>query len=296
MIQKTLSTFFFTLCFMPVLLAQNRFDKVEIETIKLTENVYMLKGAGGNIGVAIGAKEVFVIDDQFAPLSNKIITAITKLSDKPIRFLVNTHWHGDHTGGNENMAKLGTTIIAHNNVKKRIKDTPNRQGDYRSKEALPVITFNDKLNITVNDEDVAIFHISNAHTDGDVLLYFTESNVLHTGDTYFKGSYPFIDLNSGGSVNGYIEAARRGLLVVNDATKIIPGHGSQSNKAEYSAFLEMLEGLKTIISAEIAKGKTEEEVATDASLTKVYDDLGFGNGFIKSNVIRRTYYKSLKEN
>lgn len=270
-----------------------RFDDVKIETIKLSDHVYMLIGAGGNIGVSVGEDGVFVIDDQFAPLSEKILTAIKTLSDKPLNFLVNTHWHGDHTGGNVNMAKAGATIIAHDNVKARLLQ-PKRDGSNNPKEALPVITFNDKLSITINNEPIAVFHVANAHTDGDALLYFTESNVLHTGDTYFKGRYPFIDLNSGGSVNGYIEAARRGLIVIDDDTKIIPGHGSQSNKEEYKLFLKMLETLKANVSKAIAEGKTEDEVKVDTSLTKQYDDLGYGAGFINSERIRLTFYKSLK--
>ena len=272
--------------------SQSQFDKIEIKTTKLTDNVYMLVGAGGNIGVSVGDDGVFVIDDQFAPLSEKILTEIKTLSDKPLNFLVNTHWHGDHSGGNENMTKAGATIIAHDNVKVRLQK-PRRDGSNNPKEALPVITFNDKLNIDINGEPVAVFHVANAHTDGDALLYFTQSNVLHTGDTYFKGRYPFIDLNSGGSVNGYIEAAKRGLMVVDNNTKIIPGHGAQSNKEEYKFFLNMLEDLKTNISKAIADGKTEEEIKNDASLTKKYDDLGYGSGFIKSERIRLTYYKSL---
>lgn len=270
-----------------------RFDDVKIETIKLSDHVYMLIGAGGNIGVSVGEDGVFVIDDQFAPLSEKILTAIKTLSDKPLNFLINTHWHGDHTGGNVNMAKAGATIIAHDNVKARLLQ-PKRDGSNNPKEALPVITFNDKLSITINNEPIAVFHVANAHTDGDALLYFTESNVLHTGDTYFKGRYPFIDLNSGGSVNGYIEAARRGLIVIDDDTKIIPGHGSQSNKEEYKLFLKMLETLKANVSKAIAEGKTEDEVKADTSLTKQYDDLGYGAGFINSERIRLTFYKSLK--
>lgn len=270
-----------------------RFDDVKIETIKLSDHVYMLIGAGGNIGVSVGEDGVFVIDDQFAPLSEKILTAIKTLSDKPLNFLINTHWHGDHTGGNVNMAKAGATIIAHDNVKARLLQ-PKRDGSNNPKGALPVITFNDKLSITINNEPIAVFHVANAHTDGDALLYFTESNVLHTGDTYFKGRYPFIDLNSGGSVNGYIEAARRGLIVIDDDTKIIPGHGSQSNKEEYKLFLKMLETLKANVSKAIAEGKTEDEVKADTSLTKQYDDLGYGAGFINSERIRLTFYKSLK--
>ncbi|RZN84777.1 MAG: MBL fold metallo-hydrolase [Winogradskyella sp.] len=275
-------------------LAQSRFDTVEIKSEKLSDNVYVLFGAGGNIGVSVGDDGVFVIDDQFAPLSEKILAEIKTLSDKPLKFLVNTHWHGDHTGGNVNMAKAGATIIAHDNVKARLLN-PRRDGSNNPKEALPVITFNDKLSITINNEPVAVFHVANAHTDGDALLYFTESNVLHTGDTYFKGRYPFIDLNSGGSVKGYIQAARRGLMVIDESTKIIPGHGSVSNKEEYQTFLKMLETIEANVSKAITDGKTEDEVKADASLTKKYDDLGYGSGFINSERIRLTFYKSLKK-
>ncbi|WP_299113687.1 MBL fold metallo-hydrolase [uncultured Winogradskyella sp.] len=273
--------------------SQSRFDKVEIKSEKLSDNVYVLFGAGGNIGVSVGDDGVFVIDDQFAPLSEKILAEIKTLSDKPLKFLVNTHWHGDHTGGNVNMAKAGATIIAHDNVKARLLN-PRRDGSNNPKEALPVITFNDKLSITINNEPVAVFHVANAHTDGDALLYFTESNVLHTGDTYFKGRYPYIDLKSGGSVKGYIEAAKRGLMVIDENTKIIPGHGSVSNKEEYKTFLKMLETIEANVSKAIADGKTEEDVKADASITKQYDDLGYGSGFINNERIRLTFYKSLK--
>ena len=269
-----------------------RFDKVEIKATQLTEKVYMLQGAGGNIGLSVGDQEIFIIDDQFAPLSQKILDAIKKISNKPLTFLVNTHFHGDHTGGNENMAKAGATIIAHENVKKRLKGI-QRDGTFKSKETIPVITFNDKLNITINDEDVAVFHVSNAHTDGDSILYFTESNVLHTGDTYFNGRYPYIDLNSGGSINGYIEAVKRAMILINEDTKIIPGHGQVSNLTEYKSFLNMLETLRGNIQNAIDSGKSEEDIKSDSSLTKDYDDLDYGTGFINSERIRLTIYKSL---
>ncbi len=162
------------------------------------------------------------------------------------------------------------------------------------KEALPIITFNDQLNITINEESIAVFHVSNAHTDGDVLLYFTESNVLHTGDTYFNGRYPYIDLNSGGSGIGYIEAAKKGLMLIDEDTQIIPGHGKVSNKEADKDFLKMLEGLRKNIQNGIDEGKTEEDIKADASLTKTYDDLDYGTGFINSEKIRLTFYKSLK--
>lgn len=271
-----------------------RFDDVKITTIPVTDQIYMLTGAGGNIGLSIGDDGVFIIDDQFAPLTEKINTAIKSLSNADIKFLVNTHFHGDHTGGNENMTKLGATIIAHDNVRQRMSTTPKRDGTNQPESALPVITFNDKMSLFINGEKVGVFHIDNAHTDGDALLYFTKNNVLHTGDTFFKGRYPYIDLNSGGSVNGYIEAVKLGLKLSDEQTKIIPGHGDLSNRTEYEFFLKMLEDLKEAVQREIDSGKTEEEIVSNSSITKTYDDLNYGSGFISSERIRRTFYNSLK--
>ena len=270
--------------------AQNN-QEVIIETQQLSDNVYMLTGQGGNIGVCVGDQGVFMIDDQFARLTPKILEAIKALSDKPIQFLINTHYHGDHTGGNENIAQQGAKIIAHDNVYKRLSEsTPATP-----KEALPVISFNDKLQLHINGEDVLVFHAENAHTDGDALLYFTQSNVLHTGDTFFSELYPYIDLDSGGSINGYIEAVKKALILIDDDTKIIPGHGKLSNKAKYQFFLSMLEDLKTKVFTEIESGKTEDDVAANTAITKAYDDLGYSWAFINSERIRRTLYKSLKQ-
>jgi glyoxylase-like metal-dependent hydrolase (beta-lactamase superfamily II) len=270
-------------------IAQN-FDDVTVESVKLSDHVYMLVGAGGNIGVSVGDDGVFVIDDQYAPLTPKIVATIRTLTDKVLKFLVNTHHHGDHSGGNANMKKLGATIIAHDNVRRNLEKNDSEN----NKDGLPIITFNDKLSLHINGEKVSVFHVDHAHTDGDSMLYFTESNVLHTGDVYFNNMYPYIDLNSGGTVNGYIEAVKQGINAINDDTKIIPGHGKVSNKAEYQTFLTMLETLKVAVLAEINKGKTEDEVAADTSITKTYDDLGFSWAFINSEKIRRTFYRSLK--
>jgi glyoxylase-like metal-dependent hydrolase (beta-lactamase superfamily II) len=266
--------------------AQGRFEKTIIKTIPLTANTYMLVGAGGNIGVSVGNDGILIIDNQFAPLSQKIIEALKQLSNEPIKYVVNTHHHGDHTGGNENFGNLGATIMAHENVKKRLEEK-------KPKIAVPVITFSDKLSIQINGENVLVIHVDNAHTDGDSLLYFPESNVLHTGDTYFNGRYPYIDLKSGGSIDGYINAVKTGLMYVDDETKIIPGHGKLSNKREYLTFLKMLESLKGNISAEIENEKTEDEITSDTSITKTYDDLDYGCCFISSEKIRQTVYKSL---
>ncbi|WP_042504370.1 MBL fold metallo-hydrolase [Algibacter lectus] len=282
-----LSLIIFFLFFNVSINAQSKFDKVNIKTTKLSDHIYMLEGSGGNIGVSVGNDGVFIIDTQFAPLTPKILTAIKKLSDQPVKIVANTHHHGDHTGGNENLGDSGATIIAHENVRKRLLEKS-------AKSAIPVITFNDKLNIQMNNEQVAIFHVENAHTDGDAMLYFTESNVLHTGDTYFNARYPYIDINSGGSINGYINAVKSGLMAVDNDTKIIPGHGNLSNKAEYLTFLNMLETVKAAVLKEIENGKTEDQVSENTSLTKTYDDLGYGDHFINSKKMRRTVYQSLK--
>ncbi|MEP1488140.1 MAG: MBL fold metallo-hydrolase [Algibacter sp.] len=263
--------------------------EVVIKTHQITENIYMLEGQGGNIGISLSNDGVFMIDSQFARSTPKILDAIKRLSDKPITYLVNTHHHGDHTGGNENIGQLGATIIAHNNVKKKIAGKTDQKG-------LPTITFNDKLNIQVNNETVLIFYVENAHTNSDAMLYFTESNVLHTGDTYFNGRYPYIDLKSNGSVNGYINAVKSAMMLIDENTKIIPGHGNHSNFNEYKSFLSMLETIKSKVLKEIADGKTETEVVSNKSLTKTYDDLGYGDHFINSEKMRRTFYKSLKTN
>ena len=287
---KSIHFLFIIIFVSSVTLAYAQKKEVTIKTHQLTDHIYMLEGQGGNIGISVGADGVFMIDSQFAPLTPKILVAIRALSDKPIKYLANTHHHGDHTGGNENIAKLNTPIIAHDNVYKRVKKNPKQ-----SDTALPVITFNDKLSLHINGEKVLIFHIDNAHTDGDALLYFTKSNVLHTGDTYFNARYPYIDLNSGGTINGYINAVKSAMIFVDDDTKIIPGHGKQSNKKEYTTFLNMLETLKSKVETEISNGKTENEVVSNTYLTKTYDDLNYGCCFISSEKMRRTLYRSLKE-
>lgn len=274
--------------------AQN-FDDVVIKAEKLTDKVYMLQGAGGNIGVFIGSDGVFVIDNQFAALTHKIEAKIRVLSPLPLTYLVNTHFHGDHTGGNENMSNLGAQIIAHDNVRLRLKTTPKRNGSSHPAEALPIITFSEQINLFMDDEKVAVFHVSKAHTDGDAILYFTNSNVLHTGDTFFKEKYPYIDLKSGGTVNGYIAAVQKGLILIDTDTIIIPGHGAAATKKDYQVFLNMLLDLKEKVLSGIANGMTEEQIAKDNSITSTYDTLGYGSGFINSEKIRRTFYKSLSQ-
>lgn len=280
----------FTLCFSISLLAQNRFDNVTIEVIPLTDHIYMLKGAGGNIGISTGDDGVFMIDDQFAPLSIKITKAISTISDQSVTFLVNTHFHGDHTGGNANFKAQGAYIVAHDNVRKRLQNDNDR-----GSEALPVITFSDDTTFYLNGDTIYVTHVHNAHTDGDALVYFMESNVLHAGDTFFNGRFPYIDIARGGGIQGDIEAAKKGLMLVNDDTIIIPGHGSKATKADYQNYLAMLEGVYANIQVAIAEGKTEDDIAMMESLTSAfYTDEATKDDFITGEKFRRTVYKSIQ--
>ncbi len=264
---------------------------VQIEVIPVNENIYMLKGAGGNIGVSIGDDGVFMIDDQFAALTPKIIEAVKTISDKPVNFLVNTHYHGDHTGGNKNFEKEGALIVAHENVRKRLKEDEKNT----DQSGLPIITFHKKMQLHLNGDDIMVVHVHNAHTDGDALIYFPKSNVLHTGDTFFNGMFPYIDLKSGGSVAGDIEAAKTGLMLINAETKIIPGHGSLATYEDYKKYLNMLEGIHANVLTAIEAGKSREAVLADESLTNKYmSDAAAEKAFINGPKIRGTFYDSIK--
>ena len=266
-------------------LSQQDFSKVEIRTTKLGASTYMMEGAGGNLGLSIGDDAVFLIDDQFAPLTGKIQAAISKLTAKPVRFVLNTHWHGDHTGGNENMGKSGAIIVAHENVRSRMgseqfiellkmTEKPSPQG------ALPVVTFASSVTFHLNGDEIRVFHVPKAHTDGDAIVHFVKSDVVHMGDVYFNGMYPFIDTSSGGSIRGVIAACDRALAIVGDATKIIPGHGPLSNKAELKAYRDMLAGVAERIGKLVAEGRSAEQIAA-ANPTAEFDGK-WGAGFMKT--------------
>jgi glyoxylase-like metal-dependent hydrolase (beta-lactamase superfamily II) len=260
----------------------------QIETIQVSDHVYMLTGRGGNIGIYKGAEYTLMIDDQFAPLSSKIKAAISKITDTPIRFLVNTHMHGDHTGGNANFNTTETTLVAHANVRKSLK----AQG--KEAEKFPELTFSDDITLYEGDETIMIFHVHKAHTDGDAMIYFVTDNVLHMGDTYFSQGYPYIDLKSGGSVDGYIGAHEKALMLINADTKIIPGHGQLSSKADLQQYTAMLKDLRTRVQASIDQGQPLEQVQTDTQIDEKYN-ARFGQGWITGEKIRATFYTSLKD-
>jgi glyoxylase-like metal-dependent hydrolase (beta-lactamase superfamily II) len=256
------------------LAAGQNFDTVQIRTQPLARGVYMLQGSGGNIGLAVGDEAVFVVDDQFAPLTPKILAAIAAITPRPVRFVLNTHWHFDHTGGNENLGKAGGLVVAHENVRRRMAlgqfiEAVNRREPPASPGALPVVTFTEGVTFHINGDSVVVRHVPPAHTDGDAIVFFTRANVIHMGDLFVSAGLPLIDLSSGGSIHGFIGAAETGLSMANAQTQIIPGHGPLASRARLQAYREMLIDLRARIGADVAAGKTVEQVLA-ADLTAPY--------------------------
>jgi len=270
----------------PALAQQQDFSKVQIEPQKVAEGIYMLTGSGGNIGLLTGSDGAFLIDDQFAPLSAKILAAVKTLTAEPLRFVVNTHWHGDHTGGNENMglAGAGAIIVAQENVRRRMSAEHfnpafNNTTPASPPDALPVVTFVDAVTFHWNGQTVRVFHVEPAHTDGDSIIQFEQANVFHMGDTFFNGSYPYIDVSSGGRIDGMISAAERVLKVATDETRLIPGHGPLGTKADLQAYHDMLRTVRNRIAALEAQGKTKEEIVAAKPTADL--DAKWGGGFMK---------------
>ncbi len=273
--------------------AQSRFDDVVITETHLTDQVYMLEGSGGNIGLIIGEDGALLIDDQFAPLAEKIKAKVAELNDGPIAYIANTHWHGDHTGSNEIFGSEGAKIIAHKNVRQRMS-TEYTRGDRvippSPQAALPVITYGEDLQLYFSGVELHAIHVDNAHTDGDAIIWMPKENVLHMGDCFFNKRYPFIDLNSGGSVNGAIDAVSAALLIVDDNTQIIPGHGPMANKADLETYLRMLKDLRTRVNALITMGNKWEDIDPDV-VVEGYEEMAWA--FINAERIVQTFYNSL---
>jgi len=247
-------------------IAQN-FDSVNIKTTKVAGSVYMLEGSGGNIGVLVGNDGVILVDDQFAPLSEKIKKAIASISDKPIKFIINTHFHGDHSDGNKVFGGEGAIIVAHENARKRMSTDYffkafKQEQKAMTYEGLPKITFAQSLTFNMNGETVQVIHIKDAHTDGDAAIYFKESNVLHAGDAFVRYGLPFIDDQGGGTIDGMINGAEQMLKIINNDTKIIPGHGQLSSKKDLQDYKKMLQTVRDRVVNGIKAGKTMDQIIT----------------------------------
>jgi len=274
--------------------AQTDFSKVEIKVTKVAGNVYMLEGSGGNIGVSVGDDGILIVDDQFAPLADKIRAALKGIADKKLRFILNTHWHGDHTGGN---AAFGpeAPVIAHDNVRKRMAVEQKSEFFKRTtpaspKEALPVITFDQNLTVWFNGEEIRVIHFPHGHTDGDAVIFFTQSNVVHLGDDFFAGRFPFVDLESGGSVEGLTKNVGEIITKIPPGAKLIPGHGPLSTIEDLMNYHNMLVTTSDIVRQKIAAGKTLDQIKTEG-LPDTWKS--WGTGFIKTDLWLEIVYRSL---
>ena len=274
--------------------AQQNFDDVEIKTTHVAGKVYMLEGRGGNIGVSVGPDGLLMVDDQFAPLADKIRAALKELSAGKLAFVLNTHWHGDHTGGNVEFGPEAP-VIAHANVRKRLATQQNIRDsviDPLPKEGLPVITFDESLSVHFNGEEIKAIHMPHGHTDGDSVIYFTESNVVHMGDHFFVDMFPFVDLASGGSVEGFTANVQKVLNKLQPGVKIIPGHGPLADADDLKRFLEMLTETTEVVRKRMAEGKDLAAIQAQG-LPEEYQP--WGTGFIKTDFWIETIHKSLTD-
>ena len=276
--------------------AQQDFSKVEVTAQQLAPGVAVLFGAGGNIGVSFGEDGTTLIDDQYAPLTAKIQAAVAALGATPTKFLVNTHWHGDHSGGNENLGNAGAVIMAHDNVRVRLAAGGDIAGTTiapAAKAALPVITYADGLKLHLNGEEIRVISVAPAHTDGDSIIHWTKSNVVHMGDLFMlQVSFPFVDRDSGGDVRGFVAAADKVLALANDQTKIIPGHGAMATKADLQNHRNMIATVIAKVEAGIKAGQTLDQIKA----TNPTDGFGVNpKGFISADRFVETVYTNLKE-
>ena len=273
-------------------------EEVEIKVQQLTEHVYMLEGRGGNIGLSIGDDGVFMIDDQFAPLTPAILDAISKLTDLPVKFVLNTHWHGDHTGGNENLGNAGAIIVAHDKVRERMSTEQFREliggrTPPSPESAWPTVTFNDRISFFMNDDEIQAFHVDPAHTDTDSMIYFSAADVLHMGDIFFNKRFPFIDVDLGGSVDGTIRAANLALAMTTEETKIIPGHGPLASRQDLIDYRDILLTVRNSVAELIHQENTLEQVLA-AQLTESLNETWNWN-FINGDRLVELIYADLSK-
>ncbi|PCJ48490.1 MAG: NADPH-quinone reductase [Gammaproteobacteria bacterium] len=284
------------LCSVSILSSEE--EKLKFSTTEVAPGLYMLMGVGGftggNIGLSVGEDGVVMIDDSMPPMLDIMKTAIATVTDKPVDFLINTHLHGDHIGNNEAMGKSGTWIVAHKSLRLHLLDKgfPTAKGNVPApKDALPMITFSESMDFHLNGYDAHIFHVANAHTNGDLVIFYKAPNVVHMGDVMFHGLFPYIDVDNGGSVDGYIAAQQQVLALINDKTKIIPGHGPLTNKTDLQTANAMIIDSRNLIAALMKSGKTEDQIVELNPLAKYHDDWNWS--FITTERMTRQVYKSL---
>jgi len=273
---------------------EGKTPKQDITTQNLSEGMYMLLGPGGNIGVSVGDDGVFVIDDKFARFADQIIGQIKGITDQPIRYVINTHYHGDHSGANAQMKAIGATIMAHENVRKRMGMTFENKAFGQTIEATdpslwPTLTFSDKATLHFNGQTVTAIHTPKAHTDGDSIIYFKEANLLHMGDNFFNGMFPYIDIDGGGSLQGMIAAHELALSLINDETTIIPGHGPLAVKADLRKTQDILKDIQNRVQLEISKGASLEDILKKDLLK----DLSSYSSFIDTENMTKFAHRSL---
>jgi glyoxylase-like metal-dependent hydrolase (beta-lactamase superfamily II) len=273
------------------------FSKVNIEVIKVSGTVYMLKGAGGNIGASVGDDGIVIVDDQYAPLADKIQAALKGITDKPVRFVINTHYHEDHTGSNEYFQKTAP-IIAHDNVRKRLEEggvagngaSVKFDAKPQPKGALPIITFDHDVTVHLNGEDIRALHFPAGHTDGDSIIYFPKSNVVHMGDDFVTYGFPFIDVSSGGSIDGMIDGVEKAIAQLPADVKVIPGHGPVSSLDDVRTYIKMLKDTRETVRAALKQKKTLDQMKKD----KILDPWKkYSGDFISEDAYLETLYNSL---
>jgi cyclase len=279
---------------------QQDFSKVQIKVTKVSGNIYMLEGAGGNIAASVGEDGVVIVDDQFAPLAEKIQAALKdlKITDKPVHFIINTHYHGDHTGGNAPFSTAGSTVIAQDNVRKRL-ESGGIAGNGSSikmdvkpaeKAALPIITFEHDVTVHLNGEDIRALHFPSGHTDGDSIIFFPKNNVVHMGDDFVRYGFPFIDVASGGSVQGMIDAMEKAIAQLPPDVKVIPGHGALSNLDDVRAFTKMLKETTAVVQKALDDHKTLDQMKQEKILAPWKK---FSGDFVNEDAFIETLYNSL---
>jgi len=272
--------------------------KVEFKTIQLSDTVYMLMGRGGNVGISTGEDGLFIIDDQVRPVTTQLLEAIRKISDEPISFVINTHYHADHTGGNEAIGGAGAVIIAHDNIRKRMTTSQvtifmNNTTPRYAKDALPVVTFNDRMSLHLNGETATAYYVANGHTDGDSIIHFPVSNVIHMGDMYFNGMYPYVDLDAGGSIQGMVQAADLALSMADGSTRIIPGHGPLAMTEDLRSYRDFLISASTNVQALIDQEMNLQQ-AIAAKPTEQWDE-ALGKTWITPAQFVTFIYNSLED-